>query len=126
MLSQEQARERMLRRAAAKPSCASDDESCALRGTVKAKNGTKTSYAFHVSHPGIDGDAVALDLTKRMLRAENAARLAETTIALYAQSQEFEHKVRLICSESCFVLNLTRECMHICSVELQKSCNERL
>lgn len=50
------------------------------------------SFQFHVSHAGIDDDAEALDLTKRMLRAENALRLAPETVARYAESQSDRHK----------------------------------
>ena len=50
------------------------------------------SYRYHVSHPGIDDDAEALDLIKRMLRYENSLRLAPETVALYAKSQRDSHK----------------------------------
>ncbi len=50
------------------------------------------SFAFHVSHEGIDNDVEALELTKRMLRAENALRLSAETVARYAESQSDRHK----------------------------------
>jgi len=63
--------------------------------THDVKNGTTMSYGFHQSHAGIDDDAVALDLTKRMLTFENRERLSEATIAEYAKSQEFEYKCKV-------------------------------
>jgi len=53
------------------------------------------SFEYHVSHEGIDDDAAALDLTKRMLRYENELRLSDETVVRYAERQSDVWKTRV-------------------------------
>lgn len=69
-------------------------------------NGDAAYYMFHVSHPGIDNDAAALELTKRMLRYENELRLCDETIQKYRQVNAICYYYYLFLTYLCLAFSL--------------------